>query len=154
MDYGQAKTILARIFKEYQAFKDLEDVIEFANLQEQKKVQLQKDIIALKTEREGVKAELQDLSNSVVFKEADLERAEEHWANRTKALQADYEKACKALDATWEANEEAFFNEAAKLEEALEEAHGRVERLSAEADAAEKRLAKAKAAYDKFKESI
>jgi len=133
MDYGQAKTILARIFKEYQAFKDLEDVIEFANLQEH---------------------ELQDLSNSVVFKEADLERAEEHWANRTKALQADYEKACKALDATWEANEEAFFNEAAKLEEALEEAHGRVERLSAEADAAEKRLAKAKAAYDKFKESI
>ena len=37
MDYGQAKNILQRIFKEYKVFYDLDEVIEFANMQEQRK---------------------------------------------------------------------------------------------------------------------
>lgn len=154
MDYGQAKTVLARIFKEYKAFKDLEDVIEFANLQEQRKDVLEKEITDLVTKRGSQVGDLERLTLKVSDTEKKLEYLDVSWRVKEKELIASYAALEEKLKKAFEAKKEEFFKEAARLEEAMEEAAGRLEKLNVEADAAEKRLAKAKAAYDKFKESI
>jgi len=154
MDYGQAKTILARIFKEYQAFKDLEDVIEFANLQEQRKEVLEKEISELEKRKAGEAATVKEIRDDGVKADQKLKDLDVAWRVKEKELIASYAALEERLKKAFEAKKQEFFKEAARLEEAMEDAETKLKILNGEIKVAEAQLKKAQAAYKQFKDSI
>jgi len=154
MDYGQAKNILARIFKEYKAFKDLEEVIEFANMQEQRKDVLEKEIAELVQRKAGEAATVREIRDDGVKADQKLKDLDKAWKAKEQELGDAYASLEKQLDQAYKAKQEEFFKEAARLDEAMEDAEKKLEKLNGEIAKAEAKLEQAQVAYRQFKDSI